>query len=101
MISMRNLSKWFGPKQVLDDCTLSVAKGEIVVVCGPSGSGKSTLIRTLNGLEPFQQGSAEVDGIALGEDADLRALRQKIGMVFQHFELFPHLSVLDNLTLAP
>jgi len=105
MIAIRNLSKWFGPKQVLHDCSLEVAKGEIVVVCGPSGSGKSTLIRTLNGLEPFQQGSAEVDGIALGENADpntkLRTLRQKVGMVFQHFELFPHLSVLDNLTLAP
>ncbi|MDE2599283.1 MAG: amino acid ABC transporter ATP-binding protein [Rhodocyclaceae bacterium] len=101
MISIRSLSKWFGPKQVLDDCTLDVAKGEIVVICGPSGSGKSTLIRTLNGLEPFQQGSAIVAGIALGERADLRALRQKVGMVFQHFELFPHLSVIDNLTLAP
>ena len=101
MISIRTLSKWFGDKQVLHDCNLDVAKGEIVVVCGPSGSGKSTLIRTLNGLEPFQQGSAEVDGIVLGEQADLRALRQKVGMVFQHFELFPHLSVLDNLTLAP
>ena len=101
MISIRNLSKWFGDKQVLHDCSLDVAKGEIVVVCGPSGSGKSTLIRTLNGLEPFQQGSVEVDGIALGEHADLRALRQKVGMVFQHFELFPHLTVLDNLTLAP
>ena len=101
MISIRNLSKWFGDKQVLHDCNLDVAKGEIVVFCGPSGSGKSTLIRTLNGLEPFQQGSAEVDGIVLGEQADLRALRQKVGMVFQHFELFPHLSVLDNLTLAP
>lgn len=101
MISIRNLSKWFGDKQVLHDCSLDVAKGEIVVVCGPSGSGKSTLIRTLNGLEPFQQGSVEVDGIALGEQADLRTLRQKVGMVFQHFELFPHLSVLDNLTLAP
>ncbi|MBY0340457.1 MAG: ATP-binding cassette domain-containing protein, partial [Rhodocyclaceae bacterium] len=66
MISIRNLSKWFGDKQVLHDCSLDVAKGEIVVVCGPSGSGKSTLIRTLNGLEPFQQGSVEVDGIALG-----------------------------------
>jgi glutamate/aspartate transport system ATP-binding protein len=101
MISMQNLSKWFGTKQVLDDCSLNVAKGEIVVVCGPSGSGKSTLIRTLNGLEPFQQGSAEVDGIVLGADANLLALRSKVGMVFQHFELFPHLSVLDNLTLAP
>ena len=101
MISIRNLSKWFGAKQVLDDCCLDVARGEIVVICGPSGSGKSTLIRTLNGLEPFQQGSAEVDDITLGEQADLRALRQKVGMVFQHFELFPHLSVLDNLTLAP
>ena len=101
MISIRNLSKWFGDKQVLHDCTLDVAQGEIVVVCGPSGSGKSTLIRALNGLEPFQQGTVEVDGIALGEHTDLRALRQKVGMVFQHFELFPHLSVLDNLTLAP
>jgi glutamate/aspartate transport system ATP-binding protein len=101
MISIRNLSKWFGDKQVLHDCSLDVAKGEIVVVCGPSGSGKSTLIRTLNGLEPFQQGSVEMDGIALGEQTDLRTLRQKVGMVFQHFELFPHLSVLDNLTLAP
>ena len=105
MISIRNLSKWFGDKQVLHDCTLDVAQGEIVIVCGPSGSGKSTLIRTLNGLEPFQQGTAEVDGIALGEHADpntqLRTLRQKVGMVFQHFELFPHLSVLENLTLAP
>jgi len=101
MISIRNLSKWFGDKQVLHDCTLDVATGEILVVCGPSGSGKSTLIRTLNGLEPFQQGSASVDGIALGAEANLLALRSKIGMVFQHFELFPHLSVLDNLTLAP
>ena len=106
MISMRNLSKWFGDKQVLHDCTLDVAKGEIVVVCGPSGSGKSTLIRTLNGLESFQQGSLSVDDMALANtsekhDVDLRTLRQKVGMVFQHFELFPHLSVLDNLTLAP
>jgi glutamate/aspartate transport system ATP-binding protein len=106
MISMRNLSKWFGDKQVLHDCTLDVARGEIVVVCGPSGSGKSTLIRTLNGLEPFQQGSLTVDNITLANTSeknavDLRALRQKVGMVFQHFELFPHLSVLDNLTLAP
>jgi glutamate/aspartate transport system ATP-binding protein len=101
MISIRNLSKWFGPKQVLQDCSLEVSKGEIVVVCGPSGSGKSTLIRTLNGLEPFQQGSIEVAGLELGENTDMGALRQKVGMVFQHFELFPHLSVLDNLTLAP
>jgi glutamate/aspartate transport system ATP-binding protein len=106
MISMHKLSKWFGDKQVLHECTLEVAKGEIVVVCGPSGSGKSTLIRTLNGLEPFQQGSLAVDDIRLANtsqksEVDLRALRQKVGMVFQHFELFPHLSVLDNLTLAP
>src|SRR5262245_11170258 len=100
MISMRNVSKWYGTKQVLNDCSLEVGKAEIVVVCGPSGSGKSTLIRTLNGLEPIQQGSITVDGIALGADADLRALRSRIGMVFQHFELFPHLSVLANLTLA-
>jgi glutamate/aspartate transport system ATP-binding protein len=106
MISIRNLSKWYGPKQVLYECSLEVGKGEIVVVCGPSGSGKSTLIRTLNGLEPFQQGEITVDSIALGrideaKNANLQALRSKVGMVFQHFELFPHLSVLDNLTLAP
>jgi glutamate/aspartate transport system ATP-binding protein len=101
MISIQNISKWYGPKQVLTDCSLDVSKGEIVVICGPSGSGKSTLIRTLNGLEPFQQGRITVDGMALGEGADLQALRARIGMVFQHFELFPHLSVLDNLTLAP
>ena len=106
MISIRNLSKWYGTKQVLHDCSLEVGKGEIVVVCGPSGSGKSTLIRTLNGLEPFQQGGIVVDGITLATntekgEANLQALRSKVGMVFQHFELFPHLSVLDNLTLAP
>ncbi len=106
MISIRNLSKWYGTKQVLHDCSLEVGKGEIVVVCGPSGSGKSTLIRTLNGLEPFQQGGIVVDGITLTTttekgEANLQALRSKVGMVFQHFELFPHLSVLDNLTLAP
>ncbi|HTH94883.1 MAG TPA: amino acid ABC transporter ATP-binding protein [Rhodocyclaceae bacterium] len=101
MISIRNLSKWYGTKQVLHDCSLDIAKGEIVVVCGPSGSGKSTLIRTLNALEPFQQGSISVDGTSLDANADLRALRARIGMVFQHFELFPHLSVLENLTLAP
>mgnify|MGYP000445098471 CR=1 FL=1 len=106
MISIQNLSKWYGTKQVLHDCSLEVAKGEIVVVCGPSGSGKSTLIRTLNGLEPFQQGSITVDGMTLANTseknaANLQTLRSKVGMVFQHFELFPHLSVLDNLTLAP
>ena len=101
MISIHHLSKWFGSKQVLHDCSLDIAKGEIVVICGPSGSGKSTLIRTLNGLESFQQGEVEVDGITLNENADLHALRARIGMVFQHFELFPHLSVLENLTLAP
>lgn len=100
MISMNALSKWYGSKQVLHDCALQVAQGEIVVVCGPSGSGKSTLIRTLNGLEPFQAGSLTVAGIALGDDAPLQALRSKVGMVFQHFELFPHLSVMENLTLA-
>lgn len=101
MISIRNLSKWYGSKQVLHDCSLDVARGEIIVVCGPSGSGKSTLIRTLNGLEPFQQGSITVDGTTLDAETNLPALRARIGMVFQHFELFPHLNVLDNLTLAP
>ena len=101
MISMKHVSKWFGDKQVLHDCSLDIAKGEIVVICGPSGSGKSTLIRCLNGLEPFQQGDVSVDGVALTADTDLQALRARIGMVFQHFELFPHLSVLENLMLAP
>ena len=101
MISMRHLYKRFGSFEVLSDCSLEVNKGEVVVVCGPSGSGKSTLIKTINALEPFGQGELFVDGVALHDPAtDLPALRSRVGMVFQHFELFPHLSVMDNLTLA-
>jgi glutamate/aspartate transport system ATP-binding protein len=101
MISIKNLSKWFGAFQVLHDCSASVAKGEVVVVCGPSGSGKSTLIKCVNALEPFQQGEITIDGVSLRDPrTDLPKLRSKIGMVFQNFELFPHLSVMENLTLA-
>ena len=101
MIVIDNVSKWYGPFQVLRDCTTQVARGEVVVVCGPSGSGKSTLIKAVNGLEPFQQGTIHVDGTSVGDPAThLPALRARIGMVFQNFELFPHLSVRDNLTLA-
>jgi len=101
MIEIRNVSKWYGATQVLDDCSTRVDKGEVVVVCGPSGSGKSTLIKCVNGLEPFQQGSVSVDGISVGDPGtDLPRLRARVGMVFQHFELFPHLSVERNLTLA-
>ena len=101
MISVRNLSKWYGPFQVLTDCTTEVKKGEVVVVCGPSGSGKSTLIKTVNGLEPFQQGEILVNGQSVGDRrTNLSKLRSKVGMVFQHFELFPHLSITENLTLA-
>ncbi len=101
MIELNKVSKWYGAFQVLDQCSTAVARGEVVVVCGPSGSGKSTLIKTVNGLEPFQQGRVSVDGIAVGDPAtDLPALRARIGMVFQNFELFPHLSVRHNLILA-
>ncbi|RQS02589.1 amino acid ABC transporter ATP-binding protein [Burkholderia sp. Bp9002] len=101
MITLDNVSKWYGKHQVLADCSAAVSKGEVVVVCGPSGSGKSTLIKTINGLEPFQQGSITVDGTPLGDPAvKLARLRARVGMVFQHFELFPHLSILANLTLA-
>ncbi|KVW15536.1 hypothetical protein WK91_17600, partial [Burkholderia cepacia] len=96
-----NVSKWYGPFQVLTDCTTEVRKGEVVVVCGPSGSGKSTLIKTVNGLEPFQQGEILVNGQSVGDKkTNLSKLRSKVGMVFQHFELFPHLSITENLTLA-
>jgi glutamate/aspartate transport system ATP-binding protein len=101
VIEIRNVSKWYGTFQVLTDCSTSIAKGEVVVVCGPSGSGKSTLIKTVNALEPIQKGDIVVDGVsimALG--TDLPKLRSRVGMVFQHFELFPHLSVTENLTLA-
>lgn len=101
MIDIRNVSKWYGQFQVLKNCSCSVDKGEVVVVCGPSGSGKSTLIKTVNALEPFQQGEIIVNGINVGDPkTDLPKLRSHVGMVFQHFELFPHLSIKDNLTLA-
>ena len=101
MIEFRNVSKWFGAFQVLKDCTTSIEKGEVVVVCGPSGSGKSTLIKCVNGLEPFQQGEIIVNGQSVGApETNLPRLRSKIGMVFQHFELFPHMSVTENLNLA-
>ena len=101
MIEIKNVSKWYGEKQVLIDCTTHVTKGEVVVVCGPSGSGKSTLIKTVNGLEPFQKGDIIVDGISVGaKNADLAKLRSRVGMVFQNFELFPHMSVTQNLVMA-
>ena len=101
MIEIDKVSKWYGDFQVLADCSTQVARGDVVVVCGPSGSGKSTLIKTVNGLEPVQQGSIRVDGVAVTDRrTDLPKLRAKIGMVFQNFELFPHLSVRENLTLA-
>ncbi len=101
MIDIKNVSKWYGSFQVLTDCSTAIHKGEVVVVCGPSGSGKSTLIKTVNALEPFQKGDIVVDGISLTDPrTDLPKLRARVGMVFQHFELFPHLSVTENLTLA-
>jgi len=101
MIEIRDLSKWYGKVQVLKNCTTSVAKGEVVVICGPSGSGKSTLIKCVNALEPFEKGDIVVDGISVGSPAtDLPKLRSRVGMVFQSFELFPHLSITDNLTIA-
>jgi glutamate/aspartate transport system ATP-binding protein len=101
MIEMKGVSKWYGTFQVLSNCTTSVDKGEVVVVCGPSGSGKSTLIKCVNALEPFQKGDVIVDGISVGDPkTDLPKLRARVGMVFQHFELFPHMSVSDNLALA-
>jgi len=101
MIEIEHLSKWYGDFRVLADCTTAVAKGEVVVVCGPSGSGKSTLIKCVNGLEPFDEGRITVDGIAVGDRrTDLPRLRARIGMVFQNFELYPHMSVTDNICLA-
>jgi glutamate/aspartate transport system ATP-binding protein len=101
MIELRHVSKWYGSFQVLTDCSTSIQKGEVVVICGPSGSGKSTLIKTINALEPFQAGEITVDGIPLHDPTtNLPKLRSRVGMVFQHFELFPHLSVTENLTLA-
>ncbi|MBX9817042.1 MAG: amino acid ABC transporter ATP-binding protein [Burkholderiaceae bacterium] len=101
MIKIDNISKWYGPVQVLNNCSVNIAKGDVVVVCGPSGSGKSTLIKTVNGLEPIQQGHIYVDGTDLqAPTTNLPKLRSRVGMVFQHFELFPHLSVTENLTIA-
>jgi glutamate/aspartate transport system ATP-binding protein len=101
MIEIRQVSKWYGAFQVLDDCSTTVGRGEVVVVCGPSGSGKSTLIKTVNALEPFQKGDIVVNGISVGDPrTDLPKLRAVAGMVFQHFELFPHLSVTENLCLG-
>jgi len=101
MIELKEVSKWYGAVQVLNNCTTAIQKGEVVVVCGPSGSGKSTLIKTINALEPFQKGEIYVDGQAVHDPkTDLPKLRSRVGMVFQNFELFPHLSVTENLTLA-
>ncbi|OYT90176.1 MAG: amino acid ABC transporter ATP-binding protein [Burkholderiales bacterium PBB3] len=101
MIEIKNISKWYGPVQVLNNCSTTITKGDVVVVCGPSGSGKSTLIKTVNALEPIQQGDIIVDGTSVTNPAtNLPKLRSRVGMVFQHFELFPHLSVTENLTIA-
>ena len=101
MISIHNVSKHYGSFQVLTDCSTEVKKGEVIVVCGPSGSGKSTLIKCVNGLEPFQSGTISVDGISVGDPkTNLSKLRSRVGMVFQHFELFPHMSITDNLSIA-
>ena len=101
MIELRNVSKWYGQFQVLTDCSTQVSKGEVIVVCGPSGSGKSTLIKCVNGLEAFQQGEVIVKGVSVGDPkTDLPKLRARVGMVFQHFELFPHMTITDNLSIG-
>jgi glutamate/aspartate transport system ATP-binding protein len=101
VISIRNVTKRYGTFQALKDCSIEVAKGEVIVVCGPSGSGKSTLIKCVNGLEPFERGEIVVNGTSVGDPrTDLPRLRAHVGMVFQHFELFPHMSVMENLTLG-
>ena len=101
MIALKNVSKWYQDFQALKDCSVAVEKGEVVIFCGPSGSGKSTLIKLINGLEDFQSGDILFNGRSIrGRDVRLSDLRRRIGMVFQHFELFPHLSVLGNLTIA-
>ena len=101
MIEIKDVSKWYGSFQVLTDCTTNVEKGEVIVVCGPSGSGKSTLIKVVNALEPVQKGTIVVDGIQVNDPkTDLPKLRARVGMVFQHFELFPHLTITQNLTLG-
>lgn len=102
MIEMKNVSKWFGDFQVLDKVNETIERGQVVVICGPSGSGKSTVLKCLNGLEKFQEGDIIVDGVSLKDPAtDLIKLRQKMGMVFQRFELYPHLKIIDNITIAP
>lgn len=102
MISLESVNKWFGDHQVLRDCTLTIANGEVVVICGPSGSGKSTLIKCINGLERVQGGLIHVDGEpVIQSSAALLRLRRKVSMVFQSFELYPHMKVIDNITLAP
>ena len=101
MIEINNISKWYGQFQVLTDCTTKINKGEVVVVCGPSGSGKSTLIKCVNGLEPFQKGDVTVNGISVGDPkTNLPKLRSHVGMVFQHFELFPHMTITENLVIG-
>src|ERR1700755_1789261 len=102
MITLDKVSKWYPNFQVLKQCPTAVAKGEVVVICGPSGSGKSTLIKCVNGLEPFQRGTITVDGVSVGErTTNLPKLRARIGMVFQLFELYPHMNALENICLAP
>ncbi|MFV3014345.1 amino acid ABC transporter ATP-binding protein [Pseudomonas sp. KHB2.9] len=101
MISIKKVEKWYGNFKVLTDCSTEVKKGEVVVICGPSGSGKSTLIKCVNALEPFQKGDIIVDGTSVANTkTDLPKLRSRVGMVFQHFELFPHLTIVENLTIA-
>jgi len=101
MIKLKNVCKYYGNFQVLEDCTTTVSQGDVVVICGPSGSGKSTLIKVINGLEPIHSGEIQVDGVLVNDPkTNLSALRARVGMVFQNFELFPHLTVLENLTLA-
>jgi glutamate/aspartate transport system ATP-binding protein len=101
VIELAHVSKWYGPAQVLNDCSMTIAKGEVVVICGPSGSGKSTLIKCINGLEPFSEGTITVDGISVGDRrTNLPKLRSRIGMVFQSFELFPHMTACENIVLA-
>jgi glutamate/aspartate transport system ATP-binding protein len=102
MIEIKNVSKWYGDFQVLNGINETIDRGQTVVICGPSGSGKSTLLRCINGLEPYQKGEITVEGISLSDPkTNLYKLRQKIGMVFQKFELYPHMTVLHNITLAP
>jgi polar amino acid transport system ATP-binding protein len=101
MIKFNELNKWYGAHHVLQNINLEVAKGEVVVVCGPSGSGKSTLIRCVNGLEKFQSGTLIVDGLSVADEANLRQLRMELGFVFQQFNLYPHKTALENVTLAP